>query len=41
MMRLRSGEEKIKDSLLRKDSTLGSVLDTMKNDMAKIIQGGR
>lgn len=26
-------EEKIKDSLLRKDSTLGSVLDTMKNDM--------
>ena len=27
-------EEKIKDSLLRKDSTLGSVLDTMKNDMA-------
>ncbi len=28
-------EEKIKDSLLRKDSTLGSVLDTMKNDMAK------
>lgn len=28
-------ETKIKDSLLRKDSTLGSVLDTMKNDMAK------
>ena len=28
-------EEKIKDSLLRKDSTLGSLLDTMKNDMAK------
>ena len=27
-------EEKIKDSLLRKDSTIGSVLDTMKNDMA-------
>ena len=27
-------EDKIKDSLLRKDSTLGSVLDTMKNDMA-------
>ena len=26
-------EEKIKDSLLRKDSTLGSVLDTLKNDM--------
>ena len=26
-------EEKIKDSLLRKDSTLGSVLDTMKSDM--------
>ncbi len=28
-------ETKIKDSLLRKDSTLGSVLDTMKNDMAQ------
>lgn len=27
-------ETKIKDSLLRKDSTLGGVLDTMKNDMA-------
>lgn len=27
-------ETKIKDSLLRKDATLGSVLDTMKNDMA-------
>lgn len=31
-------EEKIKDSLLRKDSTLGSVLDTMKNDMAKSLR---
>ena len=33
-------EEKIKDSLLRKDSTLGSVLDTMKNDMAKSFKVG-
>lgn len=31
-------EDKIKDSLLRKDSTLGSVLDTMKNDMALSFQ---
>ena len=33
-------EDKIKDSLLRKDSTLGSVLDTMKNDMAKSFNVG-
>ena len=33
-------EEKIKDSLLRKDSTLGSVLDTMKNDMARSFKVG-
>lgn len=33
-------EEKIKDSLLRKDSTLGSVLDTMKNDMARSVKVG-
>lgn len=31
-------EDKIKDSLLRKDSTLGSVLDTMKNDMSLSFQ---
>lgn len=33
-------EEKIKDSLLRKDSTLGSVLDTMKNDMGMSFKVG-
>lgn len=33
-------EDKIKDSLLRKDSTLGSVLDTMKNDMARSFKVG-
>ena len=33
-------EEKIKDSLLRKDSTLGNVLDTMKNDMARSFKVG-
>lgn len=33
-------EEKIKNSLLRKDSTLGSVLDTMKNDMARSFKVG-
>lgn len=33
-------EDKIKDSLLRKDSTLGSVLDTMKNDMARSFNVG-
>lgn len=33
-------EEKIKDSLLRKDATLGSVLDTMKNDMARSFNVG-
>ena len=40
MMRVKKWEEKIKDSLLRKDSTLGSVLDTMKNDMAKSFKVG-
>lgn len=33
-------EDKIKDSLLRKDSTLGSVLDTMKNDMGMSFKVG-
>lgn len=33
-------EEKIKDSLLRKDSTLGSVLDTMKKDMGMSFKVG-
>ena len=33
-------EEKIKDSLLRKDSTLGSVLDTMMNEISKSINVG-
>lgn len=31
-------ETKIKDSLLRKDDTLSSIINTMKNDMASSLQ---